>query len=56
MLQFPHLDWEADPSALYTLMIVDMDIEQPGQPTTSFFHYLATNIQGSACTLRLSAQ
>ena len=47
VLQFPELDWSADPSALYTFMIVDVDIERPNQPPLSFFHYLATNVQGS---------
>ncbi len=48
VLQFPSLEWDADPSALYTVMIVDMDIERPGL-ITSFMHYLEVNVQGSEC-------
>ena len=40
------MDWNADPGTLYTLMLVDVDIFQPGNPVSNFFHYLATNIPG----------
>ena len=43
MIKKPNIDWNADPSALYTLLIEDVDIES--QPFW-YAHWLVTNIPG----------
>ena len=47
MLQTPRISWDSDPSALYTVFIVDIDIFRPNDPNTrNFLHYMATNVPG----------
>ena len=42
--EFPEFSWEAEPGALYTLLIED---EEPEPfPGSIVVHYLATNIPG----------
>ncbi len=46
MLQVPELRWDADPSTLHTLILIDVDVPPPA-PVNSYLHYLVTNIPGT---------
>ena len=53
MVKRPTLYWDADPSALYMLLIEDLDIlEDIGD--VQFKHWLVTNIPGNLCSYILA--
>ena len=51
MLQEPSVHWDADPDALYTLIIEDNDIEFF---PVKFAHWLVTNIKGTIMVISLN--
>jgi len=46
MREAPSVSWDADPSALYTLILEDQDVNLP-QGTFKYAHWMVSNIQGS---------